>query len=200
MFYTKVETICDDLTGRFIDEYRQPFHNGEGDVIDSHVRDNAVTFHAGIIFAVRRPSVYISARSKTIAEQRQATQYAVVAKDNPVYVNLAQGVDASAYNLAVADWFGKPEVLEINTDGWTGGIGHNIRIKATDDTKVTRVRVVIHQDGNILEQGDAAHSETDGLMWTYVTTTNLMGTSGLQLDANAYDLPGNVGASSVSLS
>ena len=131
---------------------------------------------------------------------RQATQYGVVAKDNPVYVNLAQGVDASAYNLAVADWFGKPEVLEINTDGWTGGIGHNIRIKATDDTKVTRVRVVIHQDGNILEQGDAAPSETDGLMWTYVTTTNLMGTSGLQLDANAYDLPGNVGASSVSLS
>jgi hypothetical protein len=64
---------------------------------------------------------------------------------------------------------------------------------------VTRVRVVIHQDGNILEQGEAVPSETDGLLWTYVTTTNLMSTPGLQLDANTFDLPGNMGAATVSL-
>lgn len=44
---------------------------------------------------------------------REATQYAVGAKDNPIYVNLAKGADAIAYNLAVADWFGQPKVLEI---------------------------------------------------------------------------------------
>jgi hypothetical protein len=42
-------------------------------------------------------------------------------------------------------------------------------------------------------------SESDGLLWTYVTTTNVMGTPGLQLDANAYDRPGNFGTASVSL-
>jgi hypothetical protein len=111
-----------------------------------------------------------------------------VAKDNPIYVTLAKGADGNAYNLAVADWFGHPVVLELNTEGWTGGVGHTIRIKATDDTQVTRVRVVIHNsNGNILEQGEAVQSQTDGLLWTYVTTTNLIGTPGLQLDANAYE-------------
>lgn len=130
----------------------------------------------------------------------QATQYAVLAKDNPIYVNLAQETDASAYNLAVADWFRKPKVLDLNTDGWTGGIGHTIRVKATDDTKVTRVQVTIHQDGNVLEAGEAVPSSADGLLWTYVTTTNLTGTPNLQLDANAFDLPGNTGQMSITVS
>ncbi len=150
--------------------------------------------------AVTEDRVFNDAQLAQQEAFRQATQYGVVAKDNPVYVNLARQSDATAYNLAIADWFGKPEVLDINTDGWTGGIGHNIRIKATDDTGVTSVRVVIHQDGNILEQGEAVRSQTDGLLWTSATTTNLMGTPNLQLDANAYDLPGNFGASSVSVS
>ena len=187
----------------------------------SKVKDNIITEglsgrlgKSRLIFRTGKNGKTIVALSSAVGEDRvfneaqqaqqeafaQATQYAVVAKDNPVYVSLARETDASAYNLAIADWFGKPKVLELNTDGWTGGIGHTIRIKAKDDTKVTRVQVVIHQDGNVLEQGEAVPSETDGLMWTYVTTTNLMGTPNLQLDANAFDLPGNVGASSVSLS
>ena len=130
---------------------------------------------------------------------KKAIGYARGAKTQPVYVELAKGTDASAYNLAMKDWFSQPEILEVNTDGWTGGIGHTIRIRAQEGIQVTRVRVVIHQDGNILEQGEALPSETDGLLWTYVTTTNLMGTPNLQLDANAFDLPGNVGAATVSL-
>lgn len=130
---------------------------------------------------------------------KKAIGYAKGAKTQPMYVELAKGTDASAFNLAMADWFSHPEILEVNTDGWTGGIGHTIRIRAQEDIQVTSVRVVIHQDGNILEQGEAAPSETDGLLWTYVTTTNLMGTPNLQLDANAFDLPGNVGATSISL-
>ena len=137
-----------------------------------------------------------------IAQQeafKKAIGYARGAKTQPVYVELAKGTDASAYNLAMKDWFSQPEILEVNTDGWTGGIGHTIRIRAQEEIQVTRVRVTIHQDGNVLEVGEATPSETDGLLWTYVTTTDLMGTPGLQLDANAFDLPGNVGAATVSL-
>jgi hypothetical protein len=130
---------------------------------------------------------------------KKATGYAKTAKTQPVYVELAKGTDATAYNLAMADWFGQPEVLELNTGGWTGGIGHTIRIQAQDDTKVTSVSVVIHSNGDILEQGEAVPSEMDSLLWTYVTTTDVRGTPGLQLDANAYDLPGNFGATSISL-
>ena len=122
-----------------------------------------------------------------------------MAKDNPIYVQLAKRTETTSYNLAVADWFGKPEILSVNTDGWTGCIGHTIRIRAQDDTCVTSVQVTIHSDGNVLEVGEAVRSQTDGLVWTYMTTTNLMGSPNLQLDVNAYDLAGNFGASSVSL-
>src|SRR5262245_9961030 len=63
---------------------------------------------------------------------RQATQYAVGAKDNPIYVSLARTADATAYNLAVADWFGQPEVLEIDASNWTGQAGQPLRIRAQD--------------------------------------------------------------------
>jgi hypothetical protein len=130
---------------------------------------------------------------------RKASGYAKGAQTQPIYVERAKGTDASAYNLALADWLGAPEVLGINTDGWTGGIGHTIRIQAQDDTQVTSVRVTIHSNGDVLELGEAVRSESDGLLWTYVTTTNVMGTPGLQLDANAYDRPGNFSTASVSL-
>jgi hypothetical protein len=137
-----------------------------------------------------------------IAQQdafKKATGYAKGAKTQPMYVELAKGTDASAYNLAMKDWFTQPEILEVNTGGWTGGVGHTIRIRAQEEVQVSSVRVTIHQDGNVLEAGEAAPSETDGLLWEYVTTTNLTGTPNLQLDATAFDLPGNVGAATVSL-
>ena len=131
---------------------------------------------------------------------KTAINYDKGAKTQPLYVELAKGTDASAYNLAVADWFGQPEVLELDARQWTGQSGQTIRIKAQDDTKVTRVTIVIHNNGTILEQGEAVPSETDGLLWTYITTSNVTVTPGLLMDANAYDLAGNIGASSVPLS
>jgi hypothetical protein len=99
----------------------------------------------------------------------------------------------------VADWFGKPQILQLDANGWNGEMGRTIRIKAQDDTMVTRVEVVIHKDGTILERGEAVPSETDGLMWTYVTTTQVTPAAGILLEAKAYDLPGNCGSASISL-
>ena len=99
----------------------------------------------------------------------------------------------------MADWLGQPEILALDTGGWTGEIGQTIRIEAQDDTKVTRVTVVIHNNGTILEQGEAVPSGTDGSLWTYVTTTRVTPAQGVLLDANAYDLPGNFGSSSVAM-
>ena len=65
--------------------------------------------------------------------------------------------------------------------------------------KVTRVTVVIHNNGIILEQGEAVRSAIDDSLWTYVTTTQVPPAQGLLLDANAYDMPGNFGASSVAM-
>lgn len=134
---------------------------------------------------------------------RLATQYAVGAKDNPIYVNLAKGTDATAYNLAVADYFGKPDVLEINISEWTGQIGQTIRVKAQDNVRVMSVRVMIRESNNTataLEEGEAVRSETNGLMWVYTTKTVVPMTPGTRIDAFARDLPDNVGGHSLELS
>lgn len=121
---------------------------------------------------------------------RQATQYAVGAKDNPIYVALAKGADATAYNLAVADWFGQPKVLQIDPGNWTGQIGQTIRIQAKDDTYVASVHVTIDDaHGNIFEQGEAVRSE--GLWWTYTTTSQVPQSPAPRVIAVAKDLPGN---------
>ena len=107
--------------------------------------------------------------------------------------------NATSYNMAVADWFGKPEILALDASSWTGEIGQTIRIEAQDDTKVTHVTVVIHNNEAILEQGEAVRSATAGSLWTYVTTTQVTPAQGILLDANAYDLPGNFGSSSIAM-
>ena len=59
--------------------------------------------------------------------------------------------------------------------------------------------VVIHNNGVVLEEGEAVPSETDDSLWTYVTTTQVTPAQGILPDANAYDMPGHFGASSVSM-
>src|SRR5215212_2392755 len=63
---------------------------------------------------------------------RQATTYAKIAKTQPLYVELAKGTGASGYNIAVEDWFGQPQVLEIDANSWNGEVGQTIRVKAID--------------------------------------------------------------------
>ena len=64
---------------------------------------------------------------------------------------------------------------------------------------VTRVEVVIHDNGTILERGEAVPSETDGMTWTYITTAQVTPAAGILLEARAFDLPGNCGSASISL-
>jgi hypothetical protein len=123
---------------------------------------------------------------------RNAIAYAKSAKDEDVYLTKAQGTTLSAFNVAVADWFGKPEVLEIDTTHWTGAAGQIIRVKAQDDTQVVKVRVQIFDVGRnapALEQGDAV--QADGLWWEYTTTATVADLANAQVTAIAYDLPGN---------
>ena len=139
--------------------------------------------------------------SQTAHQQafREATAYAKKAKTQPLYIESAKANNSIPYNRAVADWFGKPQILQLDANGWNGERGRTIRIKAQDDTMVVRVEVVIHNNGTILEQGEAVPSETDGALWTYVTTTEVTPAAGVLLDAKAYDLPGNCGTASISL-
>jgi len=121
---------------------------------------------------------------------RRAAAYAKSAMHQDVYVQKAAQSDMSAYNAAMADWFGEPEVLDIDANGWTGQAGQTLRIRAQDDTQVTRVHLLIdNAHGTIFEQGEMV--QTDNLWWTYTTTTQVPMDPAPRLIATAYDLPGN---------
>jgi hypothetical protein len=122
---------------------------------------------------------------------KEATAYAKgAAETEPIYAEKAEGTQKSAYNVAVADWFHTPEILEIDLDGWTGQAGETVRIRAQDDVMVKTVQVVIADDqGNVVEQGVAA--SVDGVWWAY-TTTAACPTAQAQVIVTAEDLPGHV--------
>jgi len=132
----------------------------------------------------------------------EATNYATFARNQPIYLNKSVGTHLSPYNWAVADYFGIPEVLEVDLTQWTRRNGQTILIKATDNIMVLSVRVMIW-DGmdskNAFEEGEAVQSESDARLWTYTVQNPLNKRSGTRLDVFAMDLPGNVGGYSLEL-
>jgi hypothetical protein len=132
-------------------------------------------------------------------EVRRAVTYAEFACEQPIYQCKAVGTTNSAYNLAVADALGKPQVLDIDIHGWNRNGGRTLLVKARDNFLVLSVHVVIREGDSILEEADAEQSELDGLIWKYPLQTPLERRPGLTVDAYAYDLPGNVGKHSIEL-
>jgi hypothetical protein len=124
---------------------------------------------------------------------RQATAYAKGAKIQPVYIEKAKATNVTPYNMAVADWFGQPEILETDYSGWRGQVGQVIRIKATDDTHVASVQITIQTpDGSTkFEQGQAELSEADPSWWVYTSKSIVPLSSPVHVVAIAKDLPGN---------
>jgi len=120
---------------------------------------------------------------------REAAAYAQGAKDQPVYVNKAAGTPLNPYNVAMADWFHAPEILDVDLGAWSGGAGQAIRVKAMDDVQVKQVTVVITDEKDVvLEQGAAV--QADSLWWQYTTTAAAGGSP--KVLVSAQDLPGNV--------
>jgi len=120
---------------------------------------------------------------------REAIAYGKSAKDNPVYVEKAQGTTESAFNVATADYLHEPQILDVDISAWHGEAGQVIRVKAIDDVQVKQVTVVITDESNtVLEQGAAV--ATDGVWWDYTTTQAASGTPKLMVSAQ--DLPGRI--------
>lgn len=121
---------------------------------------------------------------------RQASAYARSARTQPVYVERAKAASSIPYNVAISDWFGKPQVLEIDVRDWSGQAGQQIRVRAQDNIHVASVQITIEsEDGTGLEEGEA--TQADGLWWTYTTTSTAPRAAACRVIAVARDLPGN---------
>lgn len=107
-----------------------------------------------------------------------------------MYDNAAVG-DQSGYNVAVRDSFTAPEVTRIDVSNYKGLSDDRIYIEATDDFKVTAVKVSIHNPtGELVEAGDAV-LEIDGLHWLYTPTMENERAIGSKIKATAYDNANN---------
>jgi hypothetical protein len=134
-----------------------------------------------------------SAAQKTHQESfREASAYAKLAKTQDLYIQKAMETGSIPYNLAISDWFGRPQVLEIDLKGWTGMLGQSIRVKARDNFRVVRLDVVIRDgEGKMLESGEAVPTAEGSLWWTYTTQAQVTMSSTPTVEATAQDLPGN---------
>lgn len=140
----------------------------------------------------------LSKKQEAVQERfKLATLYAKSIMNNPekrALYDAAIRPDFSAYTLAVADALRVPKVHEINTDNYTGTAGQLINVVATDDFKVTNVKVSIYKStGELLESGEAIVQET-GKDWVYTTTIANDELAGSKVVAVALDLPRNQGS------
>jgi hypothetical protein len=136
--------------------------------------------------------VFTPAQLAQQAAFREAVAYAHVAQTNPVYIAQAKDLFISPYNLAVADWFTPPTVVDLDLSLYTGQAGQPIQIKTLDDVQVKAVNVIITTEtGTLIEQGPA--TSLDGLDWKYTSTTAAPVGAQLKVQAIAQDLPGHTG-------
>jgi hypothetical protein len=119
---------------------------------------------------------------------REAVAYAKAMKGQEIYITKANGGSKSPYNIAVADWFNRPEILEIDLKSWSGEAGQVIRMRVQDDVQVQHVAVAIADEAdNVLEQGLAV--EVGALWWEYTTTATASGNAKVMV--LALDTPGH---------
>ena len=76
--------------------------------------------------------IFSEAQTSHQSAFRKASAYARSAKTQPVYVERAKAMNSIPYNVAISDWFGKPQVLEIDVKEWSGQAGQQIRVRAQD--------------------------------------------------------------------
>jgi hypothetical protein len=124
----------------------------------------------------------------------RAVGYAQKAKKNPLVMAAYQAVakpGQTAYKVAFKDAYTIPQILLVDTSGYSGNINEGVLVKAIDDFKVMGVKLSIYSpDGSLIEEGEAQPSE-DGLDWIYTTRIANPQCAGSTIHATARDLPGN---------
>lgn len=118
----------------------------------------------------------------TGADQTMAQAYAMVLRPRQ-----------NVYSRALEDFLSPPVVHRIDTRNYTGAVGGLISTRATDDFRITKVRVEIYSaNGSLLEAGNA-EQHTNGIDWNYTATQANNPLTGSRIKVIATDVPGNDG-------
>lgn len=106
----------------------------------------------------------------------------------------------NAYNVAFQDYMQAPVVENIDPDVYTGVVGSQIIVEATDDFRVKEVKVSIYASGgSMIEEGQAVLNPMNLGQWIYTVQQTNASLAGSTISAIARDLPGNEGTLEVVL-
>ena len=128
----------------------------------------------------------LSTRRKFKMASRWAKQ---VLQDTEVlaeYIALAKGLK-TPYIMAMTNYLRPPEIVQIIAMEYTGAVGDKINVIATDDFKVTSVKMNLSDpSGNLIEQGNCQEDLASDC-WVYTATTAVLDLTGVVITATASD-------------
>jgi hypothetical protein len=145
------------------------------------MRDGSIRLSAPPDFSKRQ---FSNAQKDQQKRFKQVAAYArQAAQLQPVYAELAGSTMKTAYNIALSDWFNPPVIH------WIERRGETIRVEASDNVRVAKVRVkILDEKGEVVEEGDAIQRDPEirPEQWEYASNTE-----GHTILAEAWDLAGN---------
>jgi len=132
---------------------------------------------------------------------RQGAIYARSVLNNPLmfaFYKSKTRVGQTPYNLALADYCKAPEIGEINSSGYNGGVGQPLSVVVTDNGRVESVKLKIENGNGMVEEGDATPG-MDGLTWHYASHVVNGSLAGTRITVTATDLAGRVSSKQFNL-
>ena len=179
----------------------------------SRVKDNVITtglsgkFGKQVVFRLWGDTTFLakaprSNRSLTKSENYEkskqrfidAVSYAKKAMNDPELKQAYQSKckdRQNAYARAVQDYFGAPNIGEIDLSKYTGETESFIRVYATDDFRVKQVKIRIENRQNETVEAGVAEREGNSDWWKFIAAVPNPLPEGGKITASAYDLPGN---------
>src|SRR5260221_4277367 len=156
----------------------------------------ALKKHTVVITKPKRRKVRSVVTKQQNGKFKDAAKYAKAqmanADSNAEYTKARTADKNASYRVALTDYLSPPVIHYIRASGYTGARGSLITIKATDDFRVVRVTVSIHDaSGSLLENGHATSQRMKPWIWKYLTTASNPNPEGTVIKVEAYDKPGN---------
>ena len=164
-----------------------------GDLVFRRYGDETVIAQKPDMSGVEASPAQLAVRARF----REAALYGKMVMADPqtkaLYTEAAKAKGKPAFSLTVADFFNAPSVDEVDLSAYSGAVGDEIIIMASDDFDVMSVEVVLSDgEGNPLESGAAVETPPDSGRWVYSATTAVATGTTVRIAVSASDLPGSV--------
>ena len=164
-----------------------------GDLVFRRYGDETIIGQKPDMSGVEASPAQVAARARF----REAALYGKMvmadAETKALYTEAAKAKGKPAFSLTVADFFNAPSVDEVDLSAYSGAVGDEIIIMASDDFDVMSVEVVLSDgEGNLLESGAAVETPPDSGRWVYAATAAVATGTTVRIAVTASDRPGSL--------